>query len=183
MELGLILGFLIISTIISLLVKQIKTVSIINIIVSTLTFVLCILLITNILYRGTLFYFNNILFLDSYSSVQLFIISGVTLIASIYSYRYILNELSHKIISFKKAKMFYALFNLFVLSMYLIAFSNNVMMMWIALEATTLATAFLIGFNGDKLSLEADMEIYNIVFSRDYNWFNRNNSSDLFLRK
>jgi hydrogenase-4 component F len=33
--------------------------------------------------------------------------------------------------------------------------SNNIMGMWIGLEATTLATAFLIGFNNSKLSLEA----------------------------
>lgn len=155
MELKLIFGIIIISTIILLILNKIKTISIVNAIVSILNFVLCSLLIIKVLSNDTVFYFNNTLFLDSYSAVQLFIISGVTLVASIYSYRYILNELNHNIISFKKAKMFYTLFNLFVLSMYLIAFSNNVMIMWIALEATTLSTAFLIGFNGDKLSLEA----------------------------
>ncbi|WDC85174.1 proton-conducting transporter membrane subunit [Caloramator sp. mosi_1] len=155
MELWLIFGLIALSTLISFLIKDIKTISCINISVSIINFIACILLVIKVESFDTLFYLEKILFLDSYSTVQLFIISGVTLVSSIYSYKYILNEVKHQIISIKKAKIFYILFNLFVFSMYLISFANNVMIMWISLEATTLATAFLIGFNGDKLSLEA----------------------------
>jgi len=155
METALILGSIIVSTVISLIMQNMKITAITNIVVSVFNFFLSSLLIMKVSSTSFILYANNIFLIDAYSSVQLFIISVVTMISSIYSYKYILNELDHNIISIRKAKMFYALFNLFVFSMYLLAFSNNVMMMWIALEATTLATAFLIGFNGDELAIEA----------------------------
>lgn len=155
MEPVLLFGSLIFSALISLFLGNPKTIVLINIFTSFFNLVLTIVLSLSVLSKDTVFYFNEILFLDAYSSVQLLIISSITLITSIYSYKYTLKELKTGTITIKKFRLFYVLFNLFVLSMYLIAFSNNIMLMWISLEATTLATAFLIGFNGDKLSLEA----------------------------
>jgi hydrogenase-4 component F len=45
--------------------------------------------------------------------------------------------------------------NFFILSMLFIAISKNLMIMWIALEATTIFSAFLISFYGTKSSWEA----------------------------
>lgn len=100
-------------------------------------------------------YFGNAIYIDSLSEIQLFIITSVSFITAIYSYRYINDEISEKKITFKKAKNYYRLFQIFVLSMVFLCISNNIMGMWIGLEATTLSTAFLIGFNSTKLSIEA----------------------------
>ena len=85
----------------------------------------------------------------------MFIITTVTLISLIYSYKYILNELNEGEISERRSRIFYFLFNGFAMSMLFVGISNNVMGMWIGLEGTTIATAFLIGFNKNKLALEA----------------------------
>jgi hydrogenase-4 component F len=47
------------------------------------------------------------------------------------------------------------LFSLFLFSMLLVVTANNIIMMWVAVEATTLGSAFLIGIYGRQASLEA----------------------------
>jgi hydrogenase-4 component F len=50
---------------------------------------------------------------------------------------------------------YYGFYHLFLLTMTLAATSNNLLLMWVSIEATTLSSAFLVGFYGDKSSLEA----------------------------
>ena len=105
--------------------------------------------------HGPLSFTGDNIYIDSLSLIQLFLIASVGFIAAVYSYTYIRNEVRENVITLRKAKIYYLLFIVFVLSMVFLAVSNNIMGMWIGLEATTLSTAFLIGFNNDKLALEA----------------------------
>ncbi|MCJ7690664.1 MAG: hydrogenase 4 subunit F [Clostridiaceae bacterium] len=104
---------------------------------------------------GSLSYFNEFFYIDSLSIVQLLIIASINLIVSIYSCKYIKNEINEKKISNRRGKLYYFLFNFFVFFMMFIALTNNIVAMWIGLEGTTLTTAFLIGFNINKNSLES----------------------------
>jgi hydrogenase-4 component F len=54
-----------------------------------------------------------------------------------------------------RVRHFYVLTNLFAFTMLLTVLANNVGVMWVALEATTIATAFLIGLQHSKAALEA----------------------------
>ena len=54
-----------------------------------------------------------------------------------------------------QVKQYYVFFSLFVFTMLVVALSNNIIMMWVAIEATTLSTVFLVGAYSTKLSLEA----------------------------
>lgn len=155
MEFILMLSIFIITMVLSLVIKNIKITSSINIIGSIINFTVALYLISLFKHKDSISYFNNLVYLDSLSAIQLFIITAVTLISSLYSYKYILNELNEEDISERRARAFYFLFNGFAMSMVLVGISNNVMGMWIGLEGTTLATAFLIGFNKNKLALEA----------------------------
>jgi hydrogenase-4 component F len=141
--------------VLSLAIKNIKVISNVNIISSLINFIIAFHFINLFKYKDSIFYFNNLIYLDSLSVIQLFIITAVTLVSSLYSYKYVLNELNQGEISERRARIFYFLFNAFVMSMVFVGISNNIMGMWIGLEGTTLATAFLIGFNKNKLSLEA----------------------------
>jgi len=105
--------------------------------------------------RANISYFNEFFYIDSLSIIQLLIIASIYIIVSIYSYKYIQKEINEKIISLRRGKFYYFLFNFFVFFMIFIALTNNIVAMWIGLEGTTLTTAFLIGFNINKNSLEA----------------------------
>lgn len=103
----------------------------------------------------TLNLYNDFIYIDSLSVINLLIISIIGLIAVIYSHKYLEAELEEGAVKIGSVKLFYSLFSLFVISMIFVCIFNNVVAMWLGLEATTLSTAFLIGFNRSKLSLEA----------------------------
>ena len=54
-----------------------------------------------------------------------------------------------------RLSFYYGLFSLFLFTMLLVVTSNNIIMMWVAVEATTLGSAFLVGIYGQRSSLEA----------------------------
>src|SRR5207247_3843521 len=54
-----------------------------------------------------------------------------------------------------KLRKYYTLTPLFVFSMLLVTVANNLGVMWVAIEATTLASVFLVTFYGKVTSLEA----------------------------
>ncbi|SHI95468.1 proton-conducting transporter transmembrane domain-containing protein [Parasporobacterium paucivorans] len=155
MEILIIFSILIITSIISFISKNLKFVSISTTCGILVCFLASVRFIVLIRQSDSIAYFGNLVYLDSLNVIQIFIITSVALIAAVYSYRYILNEVMDGEISIKRARIYYFLFNAFVFSMLITAVSNNVMGMWIGLEATTIATSFLIGFHRDKLSLEA----------------------------
>lgn len=150
--LGILFLFMIITPVIF---KKTKTAGLVTISGAILVLVIVLRIIMLTSNRETLNYFNNFFYIDSLSIVQLLIISSVNIIVSIYSYKYIETEIKENIISLRQGKLFYFLFNFFVLFMMFIAITNNIVAMWIGLEGTTLTTAFLIGFNINKSSLES----------------------------
>jgi len=150
--LGILFLFLIVTP---LLFKNIKTTGFVTIFGAVLVFGIVLKIITIVSGGYSLSYFNEFFYIDSLSIVQLLIISCINIIVSIYSYRYIGDEVKEKIITLKRGRFYYFLFNFFVFFMLFIALTNNIVAMWIGLEGTTLTTAFLIGFNINKNSLES----------------------------
>ena len=55
----------------------------------------------------------------------------------------------------RKLRMFYSLMPLFAFCMFLVVVANNLGVMWVAIEGTTLASIFLVTFYGRPNSLEA----------------------------
>ncbi|HAN09831.1 MAG TPA: hydrogenase [Clostridiales bacterium] len=140
---------------ISSLLKNIKVISIINI-VGTMLIGGCFISVVDSVYKYEhISFLNNFLYIDSLNVIQIFIIMSISIISLLYAHKYIAHETKEHIITIGKAKTFYILFDLFVMSMIIVAISNNIVAMWMGLEATTISTAFLIGFSKNKLSIEA----------------------------
>ena len=152
----ILLGILYLIMIITpLILKNIKITGLVTILGSILVLSIVLRITVLIFNANSLSYFNEFFYIDSLSIVQLLIIASINIIVSIYSYKYIQNDINKKIISLKRGKLYYFLFNFFVFFMLFIALTNNIVAMWIGLEGTTLTTAFLIGFNINKSSLES----------------------------
>ena len=147
-----ILTLLILAT---LTIKNINIISYVNIFCIFILFLLVCAIGFYINQYDYISFFNNVIYIDSFSVIELFIISSVSFITSIYSHKYIGDEIKEGIISTRKGKLYYILFDIFIISMLFLSICNNILGMWIGLEATTLSTAFLIGFNNSKLSIEA----------------------------
>ncbi len=93
--------------------------------------------------------------LDALSAVFVALIGAVGLLTGIYSIAYVRFDAEVGHMGPGQVKQYYVFFNLFVFSMLLVALSNNIILMWASIEATTLATVFLVGSYNTKTSLEA----------------------------
>lgn len=119
--------------------------------------VLCagISLFKEIILKNTAEFFWGFICLDLLSAFFILVISVVSFAAALYSIGYIKKDIENKIISENKARFYYILFNLFCFSMFLVPAVNNLGMLWVAIEMTTLISAFLVGFYNSKESVEA----------------------------
>ncbi len=92
---------------------------------------------------------------DAFAALLIALVGFVQWTAVLVSGPYLREELHERIISFRKAQVYHSLLHLFVLSMMLALATSNIGIMWIALEATTLATTLLVAFYIREGSLEA----------------------------
>lgn len=93
--------------------------------------------------------------LDALSSVFVALIAVIGSLVGIFSIPYIQHDVESGAMKAGQVKTYYSFFSLFLFTMLLSALSNNIIMMWICIEATTLATVFLVGAYQTKLALEA----------------------------
>ncbi|HHT9111002.1 MAG TPA: hydrogenase 4 subunit F [Candidatus Brocadiaceae bacterium] len=99
--------------------------------------------------------FNNFFYVDALSILTTQIVTIVAFAAALYSAGYMEAELHDGVISEKKLQWYYFLFHMFIFTMLLVCVINNLGVMWVAIEGTTLATTFLVGFYNKKQHQEA----------------------------
>lgn len=100
------------------------------------------------------FAFGGNLMMDSLSAVFVLLITGVGVLSAVYAGGYLFKE-GEMAISPLRLRRYAFFFHLFLFTMLLTVFSNNLGIMWIAIEGTTLASAFLVNTDDKKSSIEA----------------------------
>jgi len=88
---------------------------------------------------------------DALGALVLALVALVAMTAALFSWGYIRLRGPTK----TKEQNYYALYNLFVLSLLAVPTLANVALMWVAVELTTLLSAFLVGFEDTPEALEA----------------------------
>ena len=121
----------------------------------TLVLVMSLLAVRDVLVSGSIFSTGQWLHVDALSAIFLLIIGVVGFLAGLYSIGYIRHDLESGEFDDNKLSLYYGLFSLFLFTMLLVVTANNIIMMWVAVEATTLGSAFLVGIYGHRSSLEA----------------------------
>jgi hydrogenase-4 component F len=94
-------------------------------------------------------------YIDGLSAIFLALIGVVGFLTGLYSIGYMRHEVDNGEISVPTLCTYYGFFNLFLCTMLLAVTANNIIMMWVAIEATTLGSTFLVGIYGQRSSLEA----------------------------
>src|SRR6185503_5950125 len=95
----------------------------------------------------------DLLRVDSLSAFMVAMITFLSGVAALYAVGYIRAEFDDA--HLPRARLFFSLFHLFIFTMLLAATTDNLGVMWVAIEATTLATVFLVNLRGSRTSLEA----------------------------
>jgi hydrogenase-4 component F len=99
--------------------------------------------------------FDDWFAVDALGAIFVSVIGVVGFLTGLYSLSYIRHELRDGELDPAKVKSYYGFFSLFLFTMVLATIANNIVLMWVAIEATTLGSAFLVGCYGRKSSLEA----------------------------
>lgn len=90
---------------------------------------------------------------DGLGALVLSLVALVAMTAALYSWGYIRIRAAHG--GKRKEQDYYGLYNLFIMSLLAVPLLANVALMWVAVELTTLLSAFLVGFEDTPEALEA----------------------------
>jgi len=119
------------------------------------TFVLALLTAGEFLGGAVPAAFGEALRVDGLSALVLVLSAFVGLISGTYSVGYLRRNERRGLVSPWQRREFDALVPLYVFAMLLVSVSNNLGILWIAVELTTLASVFLVAFHNRETSLEA----------------------------
>jgi len=119
-----------------------------------LAFASSLILAAQVLRGGPVSAWGGFLYADYLSALVCLLTGSAALVCSVYAVGYLRveEEAGEGIAQLRK---YYSLTPLFVCAMFLVALANNLGVMWVAIEATTLASVFLVTFYGKITSLEA----------------------------
>jgi hydrogenase-4 component F len=126
------------------------------------TFVLALVLCGQVITGGAVSLWNAFLYADALSAVVILLTASVALVCAVYAVGYLREDEQSGALAEEddrtaasKLRKYYTLTPLFVFSMLLVTVANNLGVMWVAIEATTLASVFLVTFYGKVTSIEA----------------------------
>ena len=131
---------------------------------SAATLALAVVLAVRVLDETIVRFGNGVLRADALAAFMVLVVAIVGLLASWSSTGYIDTELATGHTTPAGARLYGALVPLFVAAMLLALLAGNAAVTWIAIEGTTVATAFLVGHRRNRASLEASWK-YVIIGS------------------
>lgn len=127
----------------------------INVLVSFGTFALAIDLSRVVLGHGPIFYAGEQLFADAFSALFVAVTGLVAATTSVFSFRYMKIQSDHGRLTPERTRIYLSLYQVFVLTMLLVLVSNNLGLLWVALEGATLATVLLVAWSRTPASVKA----------------------------
>ena len=142
-----------ITGLLALWIKNPATVAWLNIGGSSATAVTLLWLVKQITVQGS--FHQGIFLLDSLSAVFLLIVGLLGFTAALFSMPYMKHELELGHVTAKMISRYYGMFQFFVLTMVFTLVVENLGLLWVAVEATTLVSALLVAFYLNRSSLEA----------------------------
>ncbi len=127
----------------------------IHLVGSIATSLVGLLLVWEVVRNGSITSQNQFFHVDALSAVVLMIISIVSLTTSIHSIGYIRHEQQEGLLNGRQTRQYYMFYHLFIATMVLVAVVNNMGLLWVCIEATTVVSAFLIAIYKKGEALEA----------------------------
>jgi hydrogenase-4 component F len=121
----------------------------------TVVLVLVLKVAGKVMASGDISALHHWLRVDALGTIFLIIVGLVGFLAGIYSIGYTRHSMQVGELDLGRLSAYYSLYHFFFFTMLLTITSNNIIIMWVAIEATTLSSAFLVGIYGTRPALEA----------------------------
>jgi len=127
----------------------------INVGFSLTTFGAAIILTAKIIAGGPSFSFGKLFFIDPLNVFLVTLTAFVGLTTSLFSLPYMRVERDHGKMTPNRMRLYHSMFQLFMFTMFLALVTNNMGILWVAMEGATLATVLLVSVYRTATSLEA----------------------------
>ncbi|MDR3781902.1 MAG: hydrogenase 4 subunit F [Candidatus Nitrosotalea sp.] len=134
----------VIGAILVTVIRQKRISEIVTISSAFLILVQVFFIVSRIISEKTITAIGNTFYIDSFGAIILLPISIVGFVSAMYSVNYMGRQYDNGMIDMKHITRYYQGFNIFLLTMLIVPIANNMGIMWVTLEATTLVSVLLI---------------------------------------
>ena len=129
--------------------------ALINVLFSLLTFISAALLTFRVVGEGSITAYGDLFFVDSFNVFLVALTAFVALNTAIFGRPYMLNEQRRGMLTAPMLRLYHSMYQLFVFTMLLALLTNNLGVLWVAMEAATLTTVLLVSLYRTPASIEA----------------------------
>ena len=155
MELWLVLGVPLVGTLVLAILGARRYAPEVNVGVSFATFLAASLLVVRVIRNGSLLIGHEQFFVDPFNVFLVALTAFVGLTTAIFSRPYMRIEEHHGRLNSRRLRLYHSMYQLFMFAMLLALLTNNMGLVWVAMEAATLSTVLLVSLYRTKASLEA----------------------------
>ncbi len=127
---------------------------------SLLTFLAACALTARVVGEGNLVVAREQFFIDPFNVFLVTLTAFVGLTTSLFSRPYMRVELEHGRVSASRLRLYHSMYQLFMLTMLVALTTNNMGLLWVAMEAATLSTVLLVTLYRTAASLEAGWKYF-----------------------
>ena len=151
----LVLAAPLLGTLVLSLIGHRNVASEINVGFSLATFIAAAMLTAKIIAGGPIFAFGKLFFVDPLNVFLVTLTALVGLTTALFSRPYMRIERDHGKMTPGRMRLYHSMYQLFMFAMLLALVTNNMGILWVALEGATLATVLLVSVYRTPTSLEA----------------------------
>ncbi|RPJ46536.1 MAG: hydrogenase 4 subunit F, partial [Betaproteobacteria bacterium] len=126
-----------------------------NTVFSLFTFIAGVLLALRVVGEGPILAFSEMFFVDSFNVFLVALTAFVSFTTALFSRPYMMNEHHHGKLSVGMLRLYHSMYQLFIFTMLLALLTNNMGILWVAMEAATLTTVLLVSLYRTPASVEA----------------------------
>jgi len=127
----------------------------INALVSFATLVGAVMLAVRVIDGGAFVSESGNFFVDSLSVFLVVLTAFVAFTTTLFSRPYMLNEQAHGRVTARRMRLYHGMYQIFTFTMLLVLLTNNIGILWVAMEAATLTTVLLVSLYRTPASIEA----------------------------
>jgi hydrogenase-4 component F len=131
-----------------------------NVAFSAMTFLAACVLTSRVITRGNLLVMQEQFFIDAFNVFLVTLTAFVGLTTSLFSRPYMRIEAEHGRVSSAQLRLYHSMYQLFMSTMLIALTTNNLGLMWVAMEAATLSTVLLVTLYRTPASLEAGWKYF-----------------------
>jgi len=154
-ELLIVLGFPLTGALILALFGARRWAAEFNVLVSLGTFIAGCALTVRVIRDGPMLVWNEQFFVDPFNVFLVALTAFVSLTTALFARPYMRIEAHHGRVTLGRLRLYHSMYQMFMFTMLLALLTNNMGILWVAMEAATLSTVLLVSLYRTPASLEA----------------------------